>query len=748
MDAGPPMVTLCHQARRPTDDGPGIYLNRSTPIARTLPPVATPPVATPPVANPSSLTRTSTPSKPSADSDANAHAESVDQAIADGRGASTGGNAAGPDGSSLRLPSVSARPSKPATLALPTVRLGGVALHAVSEEKAIETILTELESGRGGTVITPNLDHLKRCGSDLTFRALVEESDLVVADGMPLVWASRVQGTPLPERVAGSNLISSLSEAAALSGRRVFLLGGDPGQAVGAAKVLSDRHPELCLAGAYCPPYGFEYDNTEIARIVEALVSSKPDIIFVALGSPKQEKLISQIRHTLPQAWWLGVGISFSFLTGHVRRAPDWMQRTGLEWIHRLGQEPKRLFKRYVVHGIPFFAHMVASAASYRIRRRLRMLPQDKVKRIVEPRIPKAKPTATPAVDGDQVSKRLDGQLQLDADANARAVEEAMKLKPATTQTNLDAEPNPVAHDHLRRLRALVLLGGRVRPSSFTNCVQRPALELPLTDDMRLLDGWIREAEGVAKFASLEWLPLQIVVSDEHDVPEFSGPDHVPDRPPGAFSVMRDMSAFRGTGGVLHDLAGEYDDEDLLLVCSAGQILMDPLSVQVRALSQKIARGADMAIIGHEDGTPGGAMLLRCKTLRGISSIGYVDMKEQALPKIAEKFTVRVVRTRMATALPTRSQSAYLDAVGRYHAHAAGRGRGTEPGPMDEQFDRNFSIVEPGAKVDSSAYLHDSVVLQGATVEAGATLVRCIVCEGGHVKAGRRLVDELIMPAA
>ncbi|MEL7238522.1 MAG: WecB/TagA/CpsF family glycosyltransferase, partial [Planctomycetota bacterium] len=332
-----------------------------------------------------------------------------------------------------KLRAATVRRQKPVTLSLPTVRLGGVALHAVSEQTAIETILSELECGRGGTVVTPNLDHLKRCGNDVTFRALVEESDLVVADGMPLVWASKFQGTPLPERVAGSNLIGTLSEAAAAAGRRIFLLGGDPGQAEGAAEVLRERYPDLDIGGTYCPPYGFEYDTKEMAKMVEVLTQSKPDIIFVALGSPKQEKLINQIKRTLPDAWWLGVGISFSFLTGHVRRAPQWMQATGLEWVHRLGQEPKRLFKRYVVHGIPFFTRLMGSALWYRARNAVGMAPRAVAKQIASDRVFTTGVIGEPArIDVEAVSstvnRSLDPQTQLDSDANARAVDEALEL--------------------------------------------------------------------------------------------------------------------------------------------------------------------------------------------------------------------------------------------------------------------------------------------------------------------------------
>ena len=121
----------------------------------------------------------------------------------------------------------------------------------------------------------------------------------------------------------------------------------------GARKKLH-RYPGLKVAGTYCPPVGFEQSKRIMGELRDALAASGADIVYVALGSPKQERLIALLRTALPSAWWLGVGNSFSFLCGHVRRAPRWMQRVGLEWLHRLCQEPRRLFRRYIIVGVPF----------------------------------------------------------------------------------------------------------------------------------------------------------------------------------------------------------------------------------------------------------------------------------------------------------------------------------------------------------------------------------------------------------
>lgn len=251
---------------------------------------------------------------------------------------------------------------------LPHVNLCGLTFARVTERQCVAHVLDELDAGRGGWVVTPNLDILRRWVKDESFRRLIEGSTVRVADGMPLVWASRLQGTPLPQRVAGSNLISSVSSAAAERGRSIYLLGGDEGTAQAAAEVLRQRHPTLRVAGTYYPEFGFEHDPVKMAAMRQSVLDARPDIVFVALGCPKQERIIAGLRDPLPQSWFLGVGISFSFLCGRVRRAPKWMQRLGLEWIHRLLQEPGRLAKRYLLHDIPFALRLLAGAFSSRIR--------------------------------------------------------------------------------------------------------------------------------------------------------------------------------------------------------------------------------------------------------------------------------------------------------------------------------------------------------------------------------------------
>jgi N-acetylglucosaminyldiphosphoundecaprenol N-acetyl-beta-D-mannosaminyltransferase len=224
-----------------------------------------------------------------------------------------------------------------------------------------------LEWGRGGWVITANLEILRQIKTNPEMRAFAKAADLVVADGMPLVWASKLAGDRQLHRVAGSSLIYPLAEMSTRAERSVFFLGGEPGAADRTAEVLSERYPGFRVAGTLCPPFGFEEDPRELEAIRQALHGAKPDIVLVCLGAPKQEQLISLLKDEFPATWFLGLGISLGFVSGQVRRAPEGMQKLGLEWVHRMAQEPRRLGRRYLVDGLPFAARLGAAALSRRL---------------------------------------------------------------------------------------------------------------------------------------------------------------------------------------------------------------------------------------------------------------------------------------------------------------------------------------------------------------------------------------------
>ena len=216
----------------------------------------------------------------------------------------------------------------------PRIRLLGMPLSVVTEEQAVRYVVDSAAAGQGGWAITPNLDQLRLYRKDPALRPMYEEAALVTADGMPLIWASRLQKTPLPQRVAGSSMIFSLSKAAADANLPIFLLGGNPGAAERAAAELTRRYPGLRIVGIHCPNVGFEKDPAQMQQMIDRLTAAQPAIVYVALGFPKQEKLIEKLRPALPNAWYLGIGISFSFVAGEIKRAPRWMQKNRFKWMH------------------------------------------------------------------------------------------------------------------------------------------------------------------------------------------------------------------------------------------------------------------------------------------------------------------------------------------------------------------------------------------------------------------------------
>lgn len=240
------------------------------------------------------------------------------------------------------------------------VKIGGVAVDAVTLDGAVRRVV-EHAAARGTPeyVVTPNAQHLALLQDSPEFRGAYDEAWMRVADGVPLVWASRALGKPLPGRVNGTDLFEAVCAAAAPRGIRVFLLGGKPGAAEEAARVLRERNPGLEIAGTCCPPMGFERDPAESERVIAAIRAAEPHVMFVGLGAPKQELWMQANRERAGVPVSIGIGGSFELVAGMVPRAPRWMQRYGLEWLYRLGREPGRLWKRYAVTN-PRFVWIVA----------------------------------------------------------------------------------------------------------------------------------------------------------------------------------------------------------------------------------------------------------------------------------------------------------------------------------------------------------------------------------------------------
>ena len=228
--------------------------------------------------------------------------------------------------------------------------LFGMSIDRLTMQAAVDRLLDWVQTPGEGCryVVTPNVDHAVLFQQHAGLRAAYADAGLVLADGMPVVWASRLVGRPLPERVTGSDLVPNLFTAAQQrQGLRVFLLGAAPGVGERAATKIAERWPAVRVLDTYSPRLGFERDPVENAEILARIARAKPDVLVVGLGAPKQELWVHAHRQQIAAPVALCVGATLDFLAGERLRAPAWMRKTGLEWIHRLAGEPRRLASRY-----------------------------------------------------------------------------------------------------------------------------------------------------------------------------------------------------------------------------------------------------------------------------------------------------------------------------------------------------------------------------------------------------------------
>lgn len=221
-------------------------------------------------------------------------------------------------------------------------------------ERCDEFVAVGRATGRTHQIATVNADFVVNSLHDPELQRILQEADMATADGMPLVWGSRLLGGPLPGRVTGADLVPALAERAAQKGYSIYFLGAREGVAAKAADILQRRNPGLKVAGVYSPPPApiLEMDRAVFERVKAA----SPDILLVAFGNPKQEKWIRMYAPELNVPIAIGIGGTLDMIVGVTKRAPTWMQKTGLEWIYRLAQEPRRLFKRYL-HDLGYFGY-------------------------------------------------------------------------------------------------------------------------------------------------------------------------------------------------------------------------------------------------------------------------------------------------------------------------------------------------------------------------------------------------------
>ncbi|MFO0935875.1 MAG: WecB/TagA/CpsF family glycosyltransferase [Gemmataceae bacterium] len=226
------------------------------------------------------------------------------------------------------------------------VSVMGLPIAPVTMRETLDLVSHFVNQNDPTFFITANLHYAMLTEKDPELREVNEKAAFLVADGMPLVWASRKKNQPLPERVTGADLIFRLAEEAALKGWRVFFLGGKPGVAELAVKNLSARYPGLTVAGIEVPPFRVQTQDEEEAMF-ERIHATKPDLLIGAFSMPNGEKWLAKNYQKLGVPVSVQLGAALDFAAGNVSRAPKWIQRSGMEWAYRFAIEPKRLGGRY-----------------------------------------------------------------------------------------------------------------------------------------------------------------------------------------------------------------------------------------------------------------------------------------------------------------------------------------------------------------------------------------------------------------
>ena len=232
----------------------------------------------------------------------------------------------------------------------PRIEMMGCQMDNLTMEETLQTIEGFVLSGVPHQHVVVNVDKVVKASRDPELRRIINECALISVDGMPVVWASRLLGKPIKERVAGVDLFESLMRRSAEKGWRVYLLGAMEEVVCGVKRIYEAKYPGLVVAG-YRNGYWKPEDEIDVvAQITEA----RADLLFVAISSPKKEHFLGRYQAEMKVPFAMGVGGTFDVAVGKVKRAPIWMQNNGLEWFYRFLQEPRRMFKRYFVDDLVF----------------------------------------------------------------------------------------------------------------------------------------------------------------------------------------------------------------------------------------------------------------------------------------------------------------------------------------------------------------------------------------------------------
>lgn len=225
-------------------------------------------------------------------------------------------------------------------------------INNVTMTETIADIEQMIEGNKKSYVVAINVDVVMKIEDDSYLKKVVDDADMVLVDGKPLVWISKLHGKPLKEKISGSDLVPLLCEVAAEKGYKIFIIGGKDGIAEQAKQKLEVKHPNIRIVGTYAPPFEFEKNDGELNKINQMISEMHPDLLIACFGCPKQEKWIYENIEKYDAKVSICAGATVDFLAGNVKRAPRWMSEHGLEWFYRFLQEPKRMFKRYFVDDI------------------------------------------------------------------------------------------------------------------------------------------------------------------------------------------------------------------------------------------------------------------------------------------------------------------------------------------------------------------------------------------------------------
>ena len=225
-------------------------------------------------------------------------------------------------------------------------------------EETIQTIDSFIQQKKRSYIVAINVDVVIKIEQDAYLKRITDQADMVLVDGKPLIWISKLHKRPVKAKISGSDLVPKLCEKAAEKGYTIFPIGGKDGIAEQAKRKLEKQLSGIKIVGTYAPPYGFEKDKNELDKINQMISDVHPDLLIGCFGCPKQEKWIYENYKKYDATVSVCAGATVDFLAGNIRRAPGWMSDHGLEWFYRFTQEPKRMFKRYFVDDIKIVSLM------------------------------------------------------------------------------------------------------------------------------------------------------------------------------------------------------------------------------------------------------------------------------------------------------------------------------------------------------------------------------------------------------